>query len=51
MGYLTLRVHSPSLARDTDGFMKKVRAHMKKLQKLADRVKKYFNHPKIVYAA
>jgi len=44
-------VHSRSPARDTDGLQKKVRSHMKKLQKSPERVKKYFKHPKISYAA
>lgn len=44
-------VHSRSPARDTDGLKKKVRSHMKKLQKSPERVKKYFKHPKISYAA
>jgi hypothetical protein len=43
--------YSRSPARETDGPTKHVRAHMKQLQKLPDRVKKYFNHPKIAYAA
>ena len=50
-GDLKAGVHSRSRARDTDGFTEKVRAHMKTLQKLPDRVKKYFNHPKMAYAA
>jgi transposase len=50
-GDLKAGVHSRSPARDTEGLTKKVRAHMKKLQKLPNRVKKYFNHPKIAYAA
>ena len=44
-------VHSRSPARDTEGLKKKVRSHMKKLQKTPERVKKYFKHPKISYAA
>ena len=44
-------VHSRSPARDTEGLKKKVRSHMKKLQMSPARVKKYFKHPKISYAA
>lgn len=44
-------VHSRSPARDVEGLKKKVRTHMKKLQKLPERVKSYFQHPKIAYAA
>ena len=50
-GDLKAGVHSRAPARNTEGLTKKVRVHMKKLQKLPDRVKKYFNHPKIAYAA
>lgn len=44
-------VHSKSPARNLEGLKKKVRSHMQKLQKSPGRVKKYFNHPKISYAA
>lgn len=44
-------VHSQSPSRDTKGLERKVRSHMQKLQKLPGRVKKYFDHPKIAYAA
>lgn len=44
-------VHARSSARDTEGLKKKVRSHRKKLQKSAQRVKKYFKQPKISYAA
>ncbi len=44
-------VHSKSPARDRRSLKKKVIAHMRKLQKLPGRVKKYFKHPKIAYAA
>ncbi len=50
-GDLKAGVHSRSPARDAAGLKKKVRSHMTKLQKLPNRVKKYFNHPKIAYAA
>ena len=50
-GDLKAGVHSRSPARDTEGLKKKVRSHMTKLQKLPNRVKKYFHHPKIAYAA
>lgn len=44
-------VHSKSPARDRDSLKAKVIAHMRKLQKLPARVKRYFKHPKIAYAA
>jgi len=44
-------VHSKSPARDRDSLKAKVIAHMRKLQKLPGRVKRYFRHPKIAYAA
>jgi len=50
-GDLKAGVHSRAPARDTEGLKKKVRSHMTKLQKLPNRVKKYFHHPKIAYAA
>jgi transposase len=50
-GDLKAGVHSRSPARDAEGLKKKVRSHMTKLQKLPNRVKKYFHHPKIAYAA
>jgi len=43
-------VHSKSPARDVDSLKKKIRSHMKKLQKTPARVCKYSKHPKISYA-
>jgi len=50
-GDLKAGVHSRPPARDTKGLKQKVRSHMTKLQKSPERVKKYFHHPKIAYAA
>jgi transposase len=50
-GDLKAGVHSRSPARDRESLTRKVRSHMTKLQKLPARVKKYFHHPKIAYAA
>ena len=44
-------VHSKPLARDTSQLEKKLRSHMKTLQKSPARAQKYFKHPKIAYAA
>lgn len=44
-------VHSKPPSRDAQQLKKKVRSHMKKLQKSPNRVRKYFKHPKIAYAA
>ena len=44
-------VHSRPPSRSQDNLIKKVKSHMRKLQKLPGRVRKYFRHPKIVYAA
>ena len=44
-------VHSKPPARDIDKLKKKVRSHMRKLQKMPARVRRYFKHPKIAYAA
>ena len=44
-------VHSKSPARDKESLTSKVRAHMKILQKSPKRVRKYFKHQKISYAA
>ena len=43
-------VHSATPARSKKQLKKKAIAHMRKLQKLPDRVMKYFRHPKISYA-
>jgi transposase len=50
-GDLKAGVHSRSPARNAEGLKKKVRSHMTKLQKLPNRVQKYFHHPKIAYPA
>ena len=44
-------VHSGTPARTKDQLKKKAISHLRKLQKLPGRVKKYFKHPKIAYAA
>lgn len=44
-------VHSRPPARDVEQLKGKVRSHMSKLQKTPARVRKYFKHPKIAYAA
>jgi transposase len=44
-------VHSGAPARNAKGLKRKVVSHMRKLQKLPDRVTAYFRHPKIKYAA
>ncbi len=44
-------VHSRPPMRNKDELRRAVIKHMRKLQKLPSRIKKYFKHPKIVYAA
>lgn len=44
-------VHSKPPSRNIDMLKKKVKSHMMKLQKTPGRVKKYFEHNKIAYAA
>ncbi len=44
-------VHSKPPSRDYKDLAKGVISHMRKLQKLPERVVKYFKHPKIAYAA
>lgn len=44
-------VHSALPARSEKQLKGKVLSHMRKLQKMPDRVRKYFKHPKISYAA
>ena len=44
-------VHSKKPARNKKQLKAKVLSHMRMLQKQPDRVKKYFKHPKISYAA
>ena len=43
-------VHTGVPARTKDELKKKAISHLRKLQKLPGRVKKYFRHPKIAYA-
>ena len=43
-------VHLKPPARNNEGLKKMLESHMRKLQKLPERVKKYFKHPKISYA-
>jgi len=44
-------VHSGPPARSKDQLTRKALSHLKKLQKLPERVMKYFKHPKIAYAS
>ena len=44
-------VHSRPPARNREGLKKRVNSHMLKIQKMPRRVVKYYNHPKIAYAA
>ena len=44
-------VHSGTPARSKDQLKGKAVSHLRMLQKKPNRVKKYFNHPKIAYAA
>ena len=44
-------VHSGVPARSKEQLNKKTVSHLRMLQKRPDRVKKYFKHPKIAYAA
>jgi len=44
-------VHSGPPARSKEQLKKKVRSHMKMLQNKPERVRKYFKHPRIQYAA
>ena len=44
-------VHSKTLFRDENSLKKGVLSHMRMLQKKPARVKNYFKHPKILYAA
>lgn len=44
-------VHSGPVARSKKQLKKKAFSHLRKLQKLPGRVRKYFKHPKIAYAA
>lgn len=50
-GDLKAAVHSTKAARTRDDLERKVRAHMRKLQNTPSRVRAYFKHPKIAYAA
>lgn len=48
---LKVCVHSGTPARTMEQLKKKAISHLRKLQKLPGRVKNYFKHPKISYAA
>jgi hypothetical protein len=48
---LTIGVHSKVPARTKEQLAKKTLSHLRKLQKMPGRVKNYFKHPKISYAA
>ena len=50
-GDLKAGVHSKPPARNRDQLQRNVKSHMMKIQKSPDRVKAYFKHPKIAYAA
>ena len=50
-GDLKAGVHSGAPARNEKQLAKKAFSHLRMLQKRSDRVMKYFNHPKIAYAA
>ncbi len=43
-------VHSRPPSRSQGHLIRKVKSHMRKLQKLSGRVRNYFRHPKIAYA-
>ncbi|MFQ5329272.1 MAG: IS630 family transposase, partial [Thermodesulfobacteriota bacterium] len=44
-------VHSSVPAKDEKELSKKIRSHMRMLQRKPGRVRKYFKHKKIAYAA
>jgi transposase len=48
---LKLNVHNGEPARTKIQLKKKTISHLRKLQKLPDRIKRYFKHPKVAYAA
>ena len=48
---LKAAVHSGIPARDKNQLKAKAISHLRKIQKLPGRIKKYFKHPKIAYAA
>lgn len=48
---LKVGVHSKTPAKTKDQLKSKAISHLRKLQKSPDRVRKYFKHPKIAYAA
>jgi transposase len=50
-GDLKVGVHSRPPSRSQEHLIKKVKSHMVKLQKLPARVRSYFKHPQIAYAA
>jgi transposase len=48
---LKVGVHSKAPAKTKEQLKSKAISHLRKLQKLPERVKRYFKHPKIMYAA
>jgi transposase len=48
---LKVGVHSKTPAKTKEQLKGKAISHLRKLQKSPDRVRKYFKHPKIAYAA
>ncbi len=48
---LKIGVHSNAPARTKDQLSKKALSHLRRLQRMPGRVKNYFQHPKIAYAA
>ncbi|HEY9662137.1 MAG TPA: hypothetical protein V6C65_27085 [Allocoleopsis sp.] len=44
-------VHSKSPTQDLETLKQRVLSQLRKLQKLPERVKRYFKHPSIAYAA
>jgi transposase len=48
---LKVGVHSKTPSKTKEQLKGKAISHLRKLQKRPERVKKYFKHPKIVYAA
>ena len=47
---LKIGVHSGVPARTKNQLKRKAISHLRKLQKLPGRIKRYFKHPKITYA-
>ncbi len=48
---LKVGVHSKAPVKTKEQLKSKAISHLRKLQKLPERVKRYFKHPKIMYAA